>query len=185
MPMSSLAKTPDASYDAQPSSPPTIHWPEQHRPENGQVFASNQIIIPASLEAIWPWLIRAELWPSWYPYSADIHFISTSGPDLRDRTRFRWSKLGIPITSKVLEFEPLTRISWDIQGIGIHAYQAWVLTPQEDGSTHVLTEETQTGWLARLGQSLMPNRLTDKHQHWLESLSKKAQSGLPTQLRPV
>jgi uncharacterized protein YndB with AHSA1/START domain len=184
MRMSSQAQTPDPTYDAQPSSPPTIRWPGLHQPSDAAIFASNEIVIPAPIEAVWPWLIRAELWPAWYPYSANIHFISTSGPDLRDRTRFRWSKFGVPITSKVREFEPLTRLAYDIHGIGVRAYQAWLLTPQADGTTHVLTQEVQTGWLARLGKRLMPHRLEDKHQHWLEALSVKAQSGPPAQPKP-
>ena len=83
------------------------------------------------------------------------------------------------ITSKVLQFEPNRRLAWDAQGVGIHAYHAWLLTPVSDGSTHVLTEETQTGWLARLGASLMPNRMSQQHQLWLESLGAKAQAGMP------
>jgi len=48
-----------------------------------------------------------------------------------------------------------------------------------DGSTHVLTEETQNGWLARLGKLLMPNRMAANHQLWLEGLSARGESGPP------
>ena len=156
-----------------------IRWPERFLPANSAVFVSNEITIAAEPEAVWRWLIRAELWPHWYPNSSDIHFISTSGPDLRERTRFRWNTYGVRITSKVLEFEPYTRLAWEAQGIGVDAYHAWLLTPASDGGTCVLTQETQHGWLARLAKTLLPKRMEAKHQHWLESLKERAQSGAP------
>ena len=156
-----------------------ISWPDQFSPAKAQVFVHNEIIVPAPPERIWAWLLRAQLWPEWYANSAHIHFLSHTGPDLRDRSRFRWKTFGVRITSKVLEFEPNRKLAWDAQGVGIHAYHAWLLTPVSDGSTHVLTEETQTGWLARLSATLMPNRMYQQHQMWLESLAKKAQSGMP------
>jgi uncharacterized protein YndB with AHSA1/START domain len=161
-----------------------IRWPERFLPANSAVFASNEIAIAAPPEDVWRWLIRAELWPRWYPKSSDIHFVSTSGPDLRERTRFRWNTFGFRITSKVLEFEPCTRLAWEAEGIGIDAYHAWLLTPTADGGTHVLTQETQHGWVARLGKWLMPHRMENKHQVWLESLKACAQSGPPPDLVP-
>jgi uncharacterized protein YndB with AHSA1/START domain len=156
-----------------------IRWPENFLPANSAVFASNEIVIPAPPEHVWRWLIRAELWPHWYPNSSDIHFLSTSGPDLRARTRFRWNTFGVRITSKVLEFEPCTRLAWEAQGIGLHAYHGWLLTPTPDGGTHVLTQETQHGWLARLGKMFVPRRMENKHQVWLDSLKVRAQAGPP------
>ena len=158
-----------------------IQWPAQHLPAQSEVFVSNEIIIPATPEAIWPWLLRAELWPTWYSNAADMHFLSHAGPDLRDRSRFRWKTFGIRVTCKVREFEPGRRLAWDAHGIGVDAYHAWLLTPLADGSTHVLTEETQSGWLARLGKRVAPTRIQTMHQVWLESLSRNAQTGPPAQ----
>ena len=158
-----------------------IRWPERFLPANSAVFVSNEITIAAEPETVWRWLIRAELWPHWYPNSSDIHFISTSGPDLRERSRFRWNTYGVRITSKVLEFEPCARLAWEAQGIGVDACHAWLLTPTADGGTHVLTQETQHGWLARLGKLLFPTRMDRKHQLWLESLKERAQSGPPAE----
>lgn len=161
-----------------------IVWPAGHGPEQSAVFASNEILIAAPPERVWAWLVRAALWPEWYPNSADMHFQSHTGPDLRDRTRFRWKTFGIRVTSKVYEFEPVRRLAWNADGIGIHAWHAWLLTPQPDGSTHVLTQETQNGWLARLGKLLTPARMEQQHQLWLESLSRQAQSGPPPTVWP-
>jgi uncharacterized protein YndB with AHSA1/START domain len=163
-----------------PTIPTTeIRWPAKYLPAQTHVFVSNEIVIPAPPEAIWAWLVRAELWPTWYPNAKHVHFRSVSGPDLRDRTRFSWSTFGVKVFSKVLEFEPTTRLAWSAHGIGVDAYHAWLLTPLDDGSTHVLTQETQNGWLARLGKKFMPTRMELKHQMWLEELSRQAQSGPP------
>jgi uncharacterized protein YndB with AHSA1/START domain len=160
--------------------PPTlIRWPEDYLPAHANVFAHNEIVIPATPERIWPWLVRAQLWPEWYANSANIHFLSHTGPDLRNRSRFRWKTFGVKITSKVLEFEPYQRLGWDAHGIGINAYHAWVLTPVSAGSTHVLSEGTQSGWLAKLRRTLRPKRMQEQHQLWLEGLSRMAQSGEP------
>jgi uncharacterized protein YndB with AHSA1/START domain len=157
-----------------------IRWPERHLPARASVFVRNEIVIAAPPEVVWAWLLRAELWPEWYANSADIHFLSHAGPDPRDRARFRWKTFGVRITSKVLEFEPCRRLAWDAHGIGVDAYHAWLLTPLTEGNTHVVTEESQNGWLARLGKLLMPNRMSTQHQVWLEGLAAKAESGPPT-----
>ena len=154
-----------------------ICWPERHLPGHTAVFAHNEIVIPAPPAAIWSVLIRAEAWPDWYDNAKHVHFISHAGPSLRDRSRFRWNTFGTRITSKVLEFKPMERLAWNAHGIGVDAYHAWLLTPLENGSTHVLTEETQNGWLARLGKRLMPRRMEQKHQQWLEALSRRVQQG--------
>jgi uncharacterized protein YndB with AHSA1/START domain len=156
-----------------------IRWPERYAPASAEVFVRNEITIAALPETIWAWLIRAESWPEWYKNADHIHFLSTAGPNLRDRSRIRWNTFGARITSKVLEFEPYARLGWDAHGIGIEAYPAWVLTPLGDGTTHVLTEEAQHGWRARIGNRLMPRRLSRMHQLWLEGLCAKAEGGLP------
>lgn len=162
---------------------PQIHWPAEYLPANTHVFASNEILISAPVEVVWAWLVRAESWPEWYANAKDIHFLSHAGPDLRDRSRFRWKTFGALITSKVMEFEPCSRLAWDAHGIGVQAWQAWVLTPIENAgerrSTHVLTAETQTGWRARLGNAVMPKRMSAMHQLWLEGLCAKAELGMP------
>jgi uncharacterized protein YndB with AHSA1/START domain len=107
-----------------------------------------------------------------------VKIIEGLGPELRKKTRFRWKTFGVTITSRVLEYVPNERIAWDAHAFGIDAYHAWVLQPSAKGC-HVLTEETQHGWLARLGKMLMPNRMSKFHQIWLEGLESKARSGFP------
>jgi len=169
----------NAGHNAMDEATRSIQWPENLQPAQAAVLVRNEVVIPAQAEVIWAWLLRAEQWPTWYPNSAHIHFLSDAGPDLRDRSRFRWRTFGARITSKVLEFEPATRLAWSSHGIGIDAYHAWVLTPLKEGGTRVVSQETQQGWRVRLIQRFMPNRAETQHQIWLEALSQKAQSGLP------
>ena len=157
---------------------PTILWPPGHAPGESSVHVRNEITIEAPPAAVWAWLLRAERWPDWYRYASDMHFISHAGPNLRDRSRFRWKTFGLHVTSKVLEFKPYTRLAWDARGMGFSGWHAWVLTPVA-GGTHVLTEETQSGWMARLGKTVLPSRMSRMHQVWLESLGRQAGTGLP------
>jgi len=159
------------------ASRPAIRWPERYLPERAAVFAHNEIVIPAPAAVVWRILVRADEWPEWYANAHDIHFVSHTGPDLRDRSRFRWNTFGVRISSKVLEFEPERLLAWNAHGIGVEAYHVWLLTPLEDGSTQVVTEETQTGWLARLGKRFVPEHLSRRHRVWLEQLSLRARQG--------
>ena len=46
----------------------------------------------------------------------------------------------------------------------------------------MLTQETQHGWMARLGKLLAPKRMETKHQHWLEALRECAVAGAPPEV---
>jgi len=127
---------------------------------------------------VWAWLIRAPLWPTWYVNSANVQFLQGAAPDLALATRFKWKTFDVTIESTVLEFVPAERIAWDARAFGIEVYHAWVIQKTPTGC-HVVTEETQRGWLARLGKLLMPNRMWKYHQIWLEGLRANAAQGVP------
>lgn len=155
-----------------------VNWPEKYHPDRTPVHVRNEIDIAAPCERVWAWLIRAQLWPTWYDNADDVQFIRGSGPDLAADTQFRWRTFGVNIESTIREFEPSSRIAWDAKGTGIDAYHAWLLEPTS-GGCHVTTEETQYGLLARTGQLLMPDRMSRGHQRWLESMRDKASAGWP------
>ena len=155
-----------------------VRWPDHYQPHNCPVHVRNELDMDAAPERVWSWLVRASLWPTWYVNSANVTILDGSGPDLQKGTRFRWKTFGVTITSTVLEYVTGERIAWDAHAFGIDAYHAWVLQPSTKGC-HVLTEETQHGWLARLGKLFMPNRMYTFHQLWLEGLAAKAHAGLP------
>jgi len=155
-----------------------LHWPEQFHPTRAAIYVSNQLSMSAPPERIWAWLVRAELWPSWYPNSRNVRIEQGPRPDLALGTRFRWWTFGVTIESVVEEFIPHERIAWSARGLGVRAYHGWLIEKTQSGC-HVVTEETQNGILARLGALLMPNRMHHYHQIWLEQLNAKAAEGPP------
>lgn len=154
-----------------------ISWPEKYSPERTRVHVKNELDIPANPEVVWAWLVRAKLWPSWYPNSANV-VIEGGGQDLGPQTRFRWKTFGVTLDSKVREFVPSERLAWDALAMGIDAYHVWLIEGTA-GGCHVLTEETQNGWLAALSNTLRPTNMCVKHQAWLEGLLSKSRTGPP------
>jgi polyketide cyclase/dehydrase/lipid transport protein len=142
------------------------------------VHVRNELTMNVPCEAAWAWLLRARLWPTWYRNSANVDYLNSDSADLAEGTRFRWKTFGVRLESTVLELVPGERIAWDAHGPGVDAYHAWVLGPAA-GGCHVLTEETQHGWLAVLAQLTLPNRMHKYHQVWLEALRDQAARGLP------
>ena len=133
--------------------------------------------MPVSPEAVWPWLVRAELWPTWYPEFQDV-VIQGGGPDLKPGARFRWRTFGVTLDSKIEEFVPFERLAWSARSMGIDAYHAWLIERLPSGC-RVVTEETQNGWVARLNNLLRPRSTSGIHQVWLDRLLVKAKVGLP------
>ena len=121
--------------------------------------------------------MRAPLWPSWYRNAKNV-VVEGRASELAVGVIFTWHTFGVCIRSTVLEFVPCERIAWNAFGIGVDAYHAWEITRTLAGA-HVLTEETQHGWAARLGSIVFPNRMSRFHQIWLDQLSIKARGGPP------
>ena len=87
-------------------------WPHQYEPSNCPVHVRNELAMASPPEErIGAWLIRAQLWPTWYPNSANIHFLSGNPPDLALGSKFRWKTFGVTIESTVLEFKPYERLA--------------------------------------------------------------------------
>ena len=128
-------------------------------------------------ELVWTWLVRADLWPTWYSNARDV-IIEGGGHELKLGTKFRWKTFGASLQSTVEEFVPFERLAWSAKGTGIDVYHAWLIerTPQ---GCHILTEENQNGFLARLSNSFRPGNMERYHQVWLQNLLVKAKSGLP------
>jgi uncharacterized protein YndB with AHSA1/START domain len=153
-----------------------ITWPDRYDPRTAPVYVWNELDIPAPPADVWAWLIRAQQWPAWYPNSADVRFILGAPPDLALGTKFSWKTFGVRLESTVRELVPYERLAWDARGRGIDAYHAWLLVPTVDGC-HVVTAESQRGWLARLQNLFLPTRMFKEHQIWLERLSDKVVRG--------
>lgn len=134
--------------------------------------------MPSSQDIVWAWLIRAQLWPTWYPNSANVQIIGSQTSDLAIDTRFSWKTFGLKVESQVMEFLPPKRLAWDAHTRGFDGYHAWLIEKNEAGC-HVLTEETQHGLLPRIQKLFSPKRMNNQHQVWLESLREQASKGYP------
>jgi hypothetical protein len=154
-----------------------IRWPDKYKPERTSVHVRNDLEIPVALDIVWDWLIRANLWPSWYSNSANV-VIEGGESELKLGTKFKWTTFGVRLDSQVEEFVPYERIAWGARGLGINAYHAWFLEKRVAGC-YVLTEENQNGFLARLSNILRPQNMRRQHQNWLNGLLSKAKQGPP------
>lgn len=161
-----------------PTDSTEINWPEHYAPGNAPVHVRNTLEINSPAERVWAWLVRAELWPDWYPNASKVRIADNAGPDLGLGREFHWRTFGVGIRSCVKEFEPCRRIAWDGHSFGIDVYHAWLIQGRGD-SCLVVTEETQHGFIAQLGARLMPKRMSTQHQIWLEQLAKKSAAGPP------
>ena len=150
-----------------------IRWPEGHGPEETSFHVRRELEMPVSPEEVWPWLVRAELWPTWYPEFQGVVIEGGGGPDLRLGSRFRWKAFGVSLDSVVGEFVLFERLGWSARSRGIDAYHAWLIERLPSGC-RVVSEETQNGWLARLNNVLRPHNVGGIHQVWLERLLDRA-----------
>jgi hypothetical protein len=154
----------------------SIIWPPEFEPARSPVFVRNTLSISAAPEVVWAWLTRAPLWPSYYANASNV--VVPHGEALTSGMRFTWKTFGVSLVSNVREFVPNQRLAWDAKAIGVWAYHAWLIVPEGQGCT-VITEETQHGFLARLGSMVFPRRMGHWHQLWLEGLQARARTGLP------
>lgn len=116
--------------------------------------SSAEIDIDAPPERVWEVLTQFEKWPQWNP---DVKSMSYEGP-LVPGTQFRWKAGPGKIVSTLDRVEPPRYISWHGRTLTIDAYHEWWLEPR-GGGTHVRTEESFFGALARLGRRPLQNAL--------------------------
>lgn len=112
---------------------------------NAPVVAADEIDVAASPGAVWDVLTDLESWPRWNP---DVKSMSMEG-DLAEGSTFRWKAGPATITSTIRRVEPPTVIAWTGTTLGIRAKHVYRLEPR-GGATHVHTEESYEGLVARL-----------------------------------
>ena len=152
-------------------------WPESMRPDQCPVRSFNELTIAAPAERVWAWLIRATRWPEFYGNARRVD-INGGDHELTPGVTFRWTTFNLRVTTTVKEFEPARRLAWFGAGYGSQGYHAWTLEPRGD-ACHVVTEETQRGFLPSLGRLYIRGALHRQHQKWLEGLARVAAAGSP------
>ena len=109
------------------------------------MIASAEVEIAADPEIVWAVLTELGRWPEWNP---EVKSVSLDGP-LVEGTTFRWRAGPGTIVSTIGRLEPPRLIGWTGQTLGITAVHVWLLEPRA-GATHVRTEESWDGLVARL-----------------------------------
>jgi len=155
-----------------------ISWPEEHTPENSAFHAVNELQVAAERDAVWAWLVRPDLWPTYYSNAKFIKHLEGPWPVLELGSRFRWLSFGAFVTSEVVTYEPGQRIDWDAKVLGGRGYHGWVLKP-EAGGTFIRTEETQKGPGIQVVKPVLRPMMVRLHQRWLEGLGRVAADGPP------
>lgn len=156
----------------------TDSWPAGLAPAEVPVYAYNELRTPLPAERLWPVLLRAGTWPTWYDNARDV-VLDDGGEVLTGSSTFTWTTFGMRVRSTVRELTPHRRLGWEGRGRGSFGYHRWDLTPTEDGGTLVVTEEVQTGLLARLLGRVVKRSIERQHQRWLEALVERAGSATP------
>ena len=136
--------------------------------------------IAAPPEVVWDVLTRFEDWPDWNP---DVKSMSFSGP-LEPGVEFRWKAGPATIVSTLEQVEPPRQVRWRGRTMSIKANHQWRLEPR-DGGTHVETEESFSGVLARLFRRPIQKTLDKSLSEGLEHLKREAERRAGALSRPT
>ena len=134
------------------------------------VKGTAEIDIAAPPQAVWDVLTRFENWPNWNP---DVKSMSFEGP-LAPGSTFRWKAGPGTILSTLDRVEPPRYISWHGKTLTIDAYHEWWLEPR-DGGTHIRTEETFSGLLAKILRGTLQKTLDKSFEVGVERLKRESE----------
>ncbi|MDC7429289.1 SRPBCC domain-containing protein [Acinetobacter baumannii] len=159
----------------------SINWPEGYLPGETDNFCSNEMIVKGLTTAeVWPYLVNAYVWPSYYANSSNVQLPDGSEQLCEDMVFF-FETFGFPVDAHIVEFvapktdEP-ARIAWHgwagemgtAERLDVH--HAWLIEDLEGGRVRILTQETQNGQSAKELAQVKPNPMINGHQDWLDGL---------------
>jgi uncharacterized protein YndB with AHSA1/START domain len=153
---------------------PEFSWPSGFSPDQARVHVHNELSMRAPLLAVWAALVEAADWQRWFSGARDVR-LPDGARDLAPGMTFHWSTGGVPLESRVTQYEPGSRLAWTAESPLISAFHAWVMEGDSD-SCQVVTEETQRGLLPSAFAPLVRRRMLRAHQAWLEALERHAQA---------
>lgn len=129
-----------------------------------------EIFIDAPVERVWAVQTDIEHWPAW---QADVSNAELEG-NLTVGTTFYWKAKGVKITSTIQELDPGRRIGWTGSSMGMKAIHTWTFEEQDNG-THVITEESLSGWFPSLMRIVDPAFLEKSLAGSLRALKDEAE----------
>lgn len=127
--------------------------------------AEKEILISDPIEKVWVEITQIDQWPQWQP---DVTSAQVDGA-LAAGTQFHWKAKGLNITSTLQAVEPMQRIGWTGNSIGMHAVHIWTFETRE-GGTYVKTEESLSGWFPWILKRFDPKFLEKSLQNSLQVL---------------
>ncbi len=151
-----------------------IVWPAEFDPARSDFYVHNEIEIAALPERVWQLLVAASDWSNWYDGIQQMKFEDSLQQDLAKNTKVFWRSMGQDLNNTVVEFEPASRLAWQFWEPKIQGHHAWVIVPTATGC-RVITDESQTGTLAKLQKIFLPNKLLKQHDKWLRLLKAEAE----------
>lgn len=134
------------------------------------VSSKREIDIAATPKVVWDVLTRFADWPQWNP---EVKSMSFEGPVAPGST-FRWKAGPGTIVSTLEEVDPPRYVRWRGKTMTIAAIHEWRFEPR-DGGTHVGTEESFSGVLARLMRGSLQKTLDRSLEEGLEHLKREAE----------
>lgn len=155
-----------------------IQWPEKFNPKLSDFYVHNEIEINATPQQVWLLLIEAKQWINWYDGIQNIKFEDSTQQDLAKDSKVFWNSMGQSLNNTVTEFVPYERLAWTFEEANIQGHHAWLIIPTETGCK-VITDESQTGKLAKLQKIFLPRKLMKQHDKWLRLLKKEAEKYNP------
>jgi len=134
------------------------------------VNSKREVEIAAPPEVVWDVLTGFAEWPQWNP---EVKSMSFDGPVGAGST-FRWKAGPGTIVSTLEEVDPPRYVRWRGRTLTIDAIHEWRLESR-DGGTHVETEESYSGLLARLMRGPLQKTLDSALEQGLGHLKREAE----------
>jgi len=134
------------------------------------VVSKRETQIAAPPEVVWDVLTRFADWPQWNP---EVKSMSFAGP-LAPGSTFRWKAGPGTIVSTLEEVDEPRYVRWRGKTLTIAAIHEWRLEPR-DGGTHLETEESFSGVLARVMRGSLQKTLDRSLEEGLEHLKREAE----------
>lgn len=134
------------------------------------VSSRREIQVSAPPEVVWEVLTDFGRWPEWNP---EVKSMSFEGP-LAPGSMFRWKAGPGTIVSTLEELDPPRYVRWRGRTMSIAAIHEWRLEPR-DGGTHLETEESFSGLIARVLRRSLQKQLDGALEQGLEHLKREAE----------
>lgn len=134
------------------------------------VSSKREVEIAAPPEVVWEVLTGFERWPDWNP---DVKSMSFAGP-VEPGSEFRWKAGPGTIVSTLEEVDPPRYIRWRGLTLSIKAVHEWRFEASA-GGTRVETEESFSGFLARLFRGSLQKTLDRSTESGIEHLKRESE----------